>query len=244
MSFTYDKMIRQAALRVSAVTGATVVAKEAAYTTSPLTASQIGSVDFPLTAFRDAAISTVAKIIRFYANIKSHPFHTFHATQTASIAHKGNIPSVSSTNKPIVGAYGAVRNASSGEAMTEQPIQIIKSIVDNTDDFLKDSYDYFKIIGRRLYHTATNATIDVVTFSESDERTAIQTSGGVTPLPDAVFDIAWCNMVAMLVVDDSFANQAALHSNYVNNELGAMANGAVDFLPAPTLINTAQPGVS
>lgn len=244
MSFTYDKMIRQAALRVSAITGATTVLKESAYTTSPLTATQIGSVDFPLTAFRDAAISTVAKIIRFYANLKSHPFRNFNLSQTSNIAHKAVIPSVNSASKPIIGVYGAIRDASTGEELTEQPVQIIRAIKSNTDSFLKDTYYHYKIVGERLWHTVTNAQIDVVTFDEATERTAIQTSGGVTPLPDAVFDIAWCNMVSLLVIDDEFVNQAAMHGNYVNNELAQLANGAVNFQPAPNLVNTADVGVS
>jgi hypothetical protein len=244
MTFTYDKLIRQAAIRINAITGSTKAAKETSYGTAPLTATQLGSIDFPITALRDAAISTVAKIIRFYANLDNHPFKNFHTTTTANIAHKGNIPSVSSTNKPIIGNYGAVKNASTGEIMTEQPLQIIKTIVDNTDTFLKGSYDHYKIIGRRLHHTAANATIDVVTFSESDERTAAEASGGVTPLPDAVFDIAWCNMVSLLIIDDEFTNQASLYGNYVQNELNALAGGATNFAPAPTLINTSAPGVS
>lgn len=244
MSFLYDKLIRQAAIRIDAIVGSTATAKQSAYITAPLTATQVGNVDFPLASIQDAAISAVARIVRTYANIKGHPFHNFHAKTTANIAHEGNIPSVSSDSLPIVGVYGAIRDATTGDELTEQPVQLIRSIVDSlADGTLKGSYFHYKIAGRRLYHTRTNATIDVVTFDEATERTAVA-GGGNTPLPDACFDIAWNAMVAILVVDDAYASQASLSENYVQNALGQLMSGAQTFLPAPNLVNTETVSVS
>jgi hypothetical protein len=164
MAFAYSKMIRQAALRVSAVIGATAATKNANYATPPLTSLQVGSVEFPLTALQDAAIGAVARLVRAYAGVKDHPFRSANTTQTASISNLGLIPGVDSTGKSIVGVYGAVRAASGGAVMTDQPKQIIETIVGDTQ--LKKTYNYFKIIGGRLYCTA-NAVIDVVTFDEA-----------------------------------------------------------------------------
>lgn len=240
---TYDQITRNAALRITAIVGSTSALKQTAMTTSPMTASQIGTVDFPLVAIQDAVLSSVGRIIRTYANIKSHPFRLFNLSQTAGIAHKGTIPSTNSTSKPIAGAYGAIRDASTGDVLTEQPKQIIETIAANTDNFLKGSYFYYKIIDGRLYHTRTSAVIDVVTFDIATERTAIAINGNV-PLPDACFDIAWAASVAMLMIDSTFADQASMHESYVQNQLNSMASGAVDFPAAPALINTTNPGIS
>lgn len=243
MSIPFRQIIRQAAFRVTAVSGITAAALEAAYTTSPLTTTQIGTTDFTYSMLKDALVGVVGRIIRTYASVPGHPFRDFNISQTANIAHKGLIPSTNSLSVPIVGVYGAVRDSSTGEALTEQPLQIIKTIVDDTDGFLKGEYYFFKIVSDRLFHTRTNVVIDVCTFSASDQLTAI-TNNGDAPLPDALLDVAVAGLVAALVVDDEFVNQASLFSNYFENCLAEMKNGTTAFLPAPVLQNSQQPVVS
>lgn len=239
MAFAYSKLIRNAALRVSAVVGGTRAAVDAAFATTPLTAVQIGSVEFPITALQDAAIGAVARLVRAYAQIRNHPFRTFNLSQTDTIANLGLIPSVDSNDKPIVGVYGAIRNASTGAIMTEQPKQIIETIVG--DSQLKQTYNYFKIIDGRLYCTA-NAKIDVVTFDEATERGNL--AAGDTPLPDALFDAAWAAMAATLFRDDAYVSQAQMLNSYVEQTIAEMRGGAVNFLPAPEHLGTSTPGVS
>lgn len=242
IAFLYSKALRQAAIRVSAIVGATTAAKQAAYITAPLTATQVGTVDFPLAAIQDAIISNVARIIRTYASIPNHPLRNYHTNTTANIAHRGNIPSVDSGSLPIIGVYGAIRDATDFKELTEQPIQIIEPIVTNTDTFLKGSYYHYKIIGRRLYHTRTNATIDVVCFDEATERAAL--ASGNCPLADGLFDIAWAGTVALLMIDSAYTEQAQIHEQYVQNALSQMSQGASEFASAPSLTNTNSPGVS
>jgi len=243
MAFAYKTMMRQAALRTNGVIGVTASQIESAYTTSPLTTTQVGKTDFNFTAIKDACISSVARLVRAYANVSGHPFRNTNLTQSAAISHKGLLPSTDSSGYSIVGTYGAIRDTSSGNICTEQPVQIIDTIVSDTGDFLKDSYYYYKIAGERIYHTCSSVTIDVVTFDEAKERTAIDNNGN-TPLPDALFDAAWLGVVALLVRDDEFTNQAQAAEVYVANVINEIRNGASSFLPAPTLINTSSPGVS
>ena len=240
MAFAYSKLIRQAAIRVSAVIGGDPATVNANYATTPLTSVQVGSVDFPLTNLQDAAISAVARLVRAYANIGGHPFRRYNTSQTASISNNGLIPSVDSASKPIVGVYGAVRNASTGAVMTEQPKQIIELIVGDAQ--LKKTYNYFKIIDGRLSCTAA-AQIDVVTFDEPTERAKFAADGN-TPLPDALFDAAWAAMAAILINDDSFAGQAQTFEAHVQNVIGEMRGGAVSFMSAPEQIGSAAVGVS
>lgn len=230
MSFVYRYLLRNAAIRVNAVTGATKTARETSVTTSPLTASEIGSADFPPTILHDAAISSVARLVRAYAFVKDHPFRDHNTSQTANIAHKGAIPSTNSASLEIVGVHGAVRDATDGEELTEQPTQLINSIVGDAN--LKDEYYYYKKRGNRLYHTRTNAVIDVVTFDEATERAAIA-ANGTCSLPDALFDAAWYGTVAALITDESYANQASFHETYVQNVIMEIKQGKIVFAPPP-----------
>lgn len=243
MPFSYTQVIRMAAHRVKAITGTDPVTLEAAYTTTPLTATQVSnSADFPLSPIKDAIIATVGKIVRAYANVSDHPFRT--ETQTANIANKGAIPKLDSGGKKIVGVFGAIRDASTGNVLTEQPVQLIRSInTSKLSGHLKDSYFHHKIIGKRLEHTVANAVIDVQVWDEPTERVLINAQGSCS-LDDSLFDAVVMGTVSILVIDDSYAAQSSLAANYVDGVLAEIKQGASTFLPAPTMINTQEPRVS
>ena len=139
-----------AGIKANAVAGVTASQIEASYTTSPITATQLGSPDFPFSNIKDALVSVIGRIIRAYASVPNHPFRTYNLSQTDDIAHKGLIPSVDSAGKPIIGVYGAIRDSSDGEALTEMPEQIISGLVTNPDTFLKGDYYGYKIVSDRL----------------------------------------------------------------------------------------------
>jgi hypothetical protein len=243
MAVAYNKLIRQTALRINAVTGVTKAALETNYAVSPLTTTQVGTPDFPLKAIQDAVINSVGKLVRAYAFQSSHPFRNFNLSQTSGIAKGAVIPSTNSAGKPIVGVYGAIRDASDGKALTEQPVQLINDIADNTDSFLVGAHYYYKIVGERLFHTRTSAVIDVCTFDRATEEAAVAANGNA-PIPDALEDAAWCGAVGLLVRDEEFLNQAAMHTNYFMQVMAEITQGASHFQPAPALINTAAPQVS
>src|SRR5262249_15901664 len=156
---------------------------------------------------KDALVSVLGRIIRTYASVPNHPFRAYNLSQTASIAHKGLIPSVDASSKPIVGIYGAIRDASDGEILTKMPAQIIQTIIENPDVQLRGDYYHYEIIDDRLHHTRTNAKIDVVTFSAPDILTSIGANGDA-PIPDACLDVAWTGLVSTLFIDDEFLGQA------------------------------------
>lgn len=228
----YDKIIRNAALRVSALKGGTSVAKEANLAITPLTATQIGTLDFPITSIKDAVLSNVGRLVRAYASVKNHPFRTYNLSQTGSLANEAILPSLNSASKPIVGVWGAIRDASTGDACSKQSAQIIRSIVSDTDNFLKGEYYYYDFVGDRIEHTRANVVIDVCTFDEPTERAAMN-AGGNCPLPDALFDAAWCGALSYLVIDDAYWQQAQVYDKYVNQIIGELNNGGTVFSPAP-----------
>lgn len=240
----YSDLIKEIAIRLDAVVGSTGAAKEASLSNPVPTISELGSTDFPLSNIRRTLLSSVSRIIRTYAGIKNHPFRQYNLSQTANIAHKGQIPFVNSASKPIVGVFGAVRDATTGDILTEQPVQLIESIRrSQTDSSLKGSYFYYKIADSRIYHTRTNVVIDVVTFDAATEKIAIA-AGSASILPDACFDIAWTAALGLMMIDDSYQNQAAVYQNYATQCLNEMKMGAVNFQPAPEHVGSNAVGVS
>jgi hypothetical protein len=175
--------------------------------------------------------------------VPNHPFRAYNISQTANIAHKGLIPSVNSTGIPIVGVYGAIRDATTFDALTEQPDQIIDTITSNQDTFLTRQYFYYKQVGDRLYHTRTNAVIDVCTFSWSATLTSIEANGDA-PIPDNLFDVAVAGLIAGLVNDEEWVNQSALFGAYFERCLEEMKQGSTAFAPGPVLVSSQQPAIS
>ncbi len=237
----YGDLIREAALRCNAVVGATPADRTSSLAAEPLTATQIGSVEFPFTSITRAVLSAVGRIVRTYANIKNQPLRLFNQSLTANIAHLGTIPNVNSANKPIVGVYGAFVDASDGKILTEEPLQIINSILrSKTDGSLKREYYHYCLQDGIICHTRTNVKGKVVTFDLTTEKTAIVTANGLSPLPDSCFDVGWMAALANLFTDSAYLNQASLCENYVQNCLAEMKNGAVSFSPAPEFAITPQ----
>lgn len=243
MSIPYRQIFRRAGIAVTAVTGTTASALTTNYLTSPLTSTQIGNTDFPFPVIADSLVSVIGTIVRAYASVPNHPFRTYNISQTSNIAHKGLIPSANSAGTPIVGVYGAIRDSSSGEECTEQPAQIIRTIIDNNNSALLRQYYHFKQVGDRLWHTRANVVMDVCTFSASDELTAINANGNA-PIPDALLDAAWAGLVSTLFVDDEFITQAQMCGQYFQGVLSDIAQNKTSFLPAPVLQSSQQPAIS
>jgi hypothetical protein len=241
----YGDILKEVGIRLNAVKGATPELKEISLAANPLTAAQIGSVDFPFTTIQRNVLAGVARLVRSYANLKSHPFRNFNASQTASLASGAVIPSVNASNLPIVGAYGAITDATTGDLLTETPIQIIEPLIrSKADGSLRKDYFGYKIAGNRIYHTRDAVKIDVVTFDMAGELVKMNAASGLSPLADALYDLAFSAALALCVSDDAYFSQAQKYDSYVQGELVNMANGAITFKPAPEMVNTATPSVS
>jgi hypothetical protein len=243
MANGYNKILRQAGLKISAIKGATVAAVETNYVVNPLTTTQWQSIDFPLQSVKDMMIGIVGDLVSTYANVENHAFRAHNLSQTASIAKGGLIPSVNSAGKSIVGLRGAIRDATTSKVLTEETLQKIERLNRNQDSFFKGVYYYYKLIADRIEHTRTNVVIDVCWFDAATEE-ALITANGNPSIPDALYDAVVSGLVSKLVKDEEFTAQASLHSNYYENVKAGLRNGATTFPAAPTLVNSKAPAVS
>src|SRR5215467_8390123 len=97
MAIPYKQILRRAGIKANAIAGVTGSQMETNYGIATLTGTQLGSVDFPFSNIKDALVSVLGRIIRTYASVPNHPFRAFNIVQTDIIAHRGLIPSVSSS---------------------------------------------------------------------------------------------------------------------------------------------------
>jgi hypothetical protein len=228
----YHDILVQTSIRVNAVKGATEAVRITNLAIDPLTTTQIGSADFPFPVIQKSVLSGVARLMRVYAGLRNHPFRDFNTSQTAALTSGSAVPSVNSASKAIIGVPGAVRDGTI--SLTRQPKEMIDSINRSlANGNLKGPFYYYEIIDGRIIHTRSTVTIDVITFDQATEQTAVGTASGNSPLPDACIDLAWNAALVYLFTDDSYLAQSQTCNQYLNNELAAMAQGATSFGAPP-----------
>lgn len=244
MAIAYRQILRMAARRVNAVTGVSRAALETAYMTAPLTAVQIGNVDFTRSMIVDNMISVVGSIVKTYANVHHHPFREYNLSQTLELGNRDALPSTDENGKSIVGVWGTFRDAITDEILTKQPYRLIESLrAGAADGSMKGQYYYYDIVGDRIVHSRATVVADVCVFDVADELAAVAADGSA-PLPDALLDLAWTGLVASLMVDDEFVQQAQIHKSFFDQGLAQLSDGMTTIAPAPQLTASAAPVVS
>lgn len=208
MALTYNTVLRQIAVSVNAITGATPALLEASYATVPLTAANFQSSILSFTSLKDKMLNGEAKLVTAVAYQGDHPYRRPLTSQTANIASGGLIPATDSggTNK-IIGVYGAVRDAATGNILTKGKMSQISARVLNPGSMFLVSTGLWARQGERLYHTVTNAVLDVVTYTRPVADSLVLTTNVM--LPD---DAAPAYVQAALeecIRDDEFMSQAS-----------------------------------
>lgn len=219
MACTYNSIIRQAALKVNAIVGATVATIASNYGTTPLTSGQFQSVDFPINFFLDTCILVEEKLANRIAFNREHPWRASLYSFTAIIPNFGLIPTTDSFLKPIIGVMGAVHDSTSGVICQEKPIDVIRRRVRNANDYFKTDVYYYAYDGIRVTHTRANVQIDCCVYDRAARRTAIDTLTNPILLPDTLEEAYVNGMVSMLIRDDEFIQQAAIHRGYFEQTL-------------------------
>lgn len=213
MAVAYQTILAAVALRVNALVGATVAALETTYTTSPLTSANFQSTIFPFTAIKNAILNAEEKLAQRIANNADDPLRQYMADVTASLATPATLPSVSTNSKPIIGIWGAVRDATSGIVCTQMPLDLVRRRAASTN--LVIPVWWFNITGGRIEHTRTNVAIECCVYSRTDQSTAFDADGDIL-LADALEPDYISEALAILVRDDEFMAQAQLYASRAN----------------------------
>ncbi len=226
---TYNEILRQLAVSVNAITGATAATLETSYATIPLTSANFQSSILPFTNLKDHMLNGIAKIISLAANQGNHPYRAALISQTAALS-SGDEVTVNAASTPIIGVWGTVRDQDSG-LMTKGNLSQIRARVLNPGTmFLVDTALWARD-DVRIYHTATTVTIDVVAYDRPIATTLDLTTD--MPLPDDA--VPACVQAAQeeCIRDDEFMAQGA--------RFGEMFNQWVAMVQANSINSTTQP---
>jgi hypothetical protein len=234
MPTTYHQILSQIAVRHGALIGGQVVAVDSSYRTSPLTSAEFGenAATFPFSAYKGALLLAEEALVTTIANYVDKPGRgkVYHAwrrpllSQTAAISPAAIIPATNSASKQIIGAYGAVRDASNGNELVEHAVDDIQRAKRGiADGWIKTAVYQYAIDGDFIDHTRTTVKIDVCTYDGAAQGTAIDSNSAML-LPDAVGFVLVCGGVGFS--QGSVAGADSAHMRYFNDALAVIGAGS------------------
>jgi hypothetical protein len=227
---SWNLLVRQLAVSVNAITGATAATLETSYSTVPLTSANFQSSILPFTNIKDHCINGVSKIVSIAANDGNHPYRAALISQTDPLGY-GDEVTVDSSGVPIIGVWGAIRDDDTGEVLTRGNLAQIRARVTNPNDlFLVDVY-WWARDDVRIYHTVDNVVIDVVAFDRPDADSLVLTTE--MPLPDDA--VSACVQAAQeeCIRDDEFMAQGARFGDMFTKWVEMVQSRSVDSTTKP-----------
>lgn len=242
MSVPYNNVVRQAALRINAITGAIASTLETNYIVNPVASFQ--SAVFPKTSIYDAVITAEEKLAQAIADTGDHPYRSYILSETATLATGDDMPSTDASGVPIIGIYGSVIDAvDESYVCTEQPTEVVRRWK-ALSSYLKMQVYYYAMDGNGITHTrATGVKIQVCVYSASTQRTSLAANGNII-LPDALEEAYVAGAIASLVRDDEFMGQAAVYRQYFNDTISTIRGGLTSVPSVATSGPTQVPAVS
>src|SRR5215813_550221 len=121
MAVTYNKVLREIAIAVNALTGATPATLQTTYATVPLTSANFQSSIFPFLALIDKMLDSEAELITTVATTGDHPYRSALISQTANLTY-GALISTNAGGVPVIGVIGDVREVSSAQPLTKNEL--------------------------------------------------------------------------------------------------------------------------
>ena len=213
MAVTYNTLLREIALAVNALTGATPAQLQSIYSTVPLTAGNFTSSIFPFLGLVDKMLDGEAEVIRVAANTGNHPYRPFLISQTSALAYGATV-STNSAGTPVIGVWGDVREASSGQPLTKNELRQIQDRVINPNDMWLIPVWWYCRSDAKIYHTVTAAIIDVVAYARPNANALDLTSNIL--LPDIALPTMTHAALMQCIRDDEFMAQGARYGEMFN----------------------------
>jgi hypothetical protein len=230
MAVPYAKLISNVGLRLNALVGALPADLETTYKKATQVVGDYESADFPFTFVKDLVIQAEAKYAGIIAGVETpdgegHPFRNALHAVTASIANGAVIPSTSSGGDKIIGSYGSVRDATDGKPLSRRSLSSVRRFVRET--WRTTSRYGYSIDGVRLYHTRTNATIDVCVYNSATRRALMDSDQTASMLLADSLELGLiCEAVSMAFRDDAFPAQAEQYRTYSLDQIALLQRGS------------------
>lgn len=228
----YNDLLRQIAVTVNALGGvATPAALNSVYDTVPLTEANFTSATassiFSFNFLKDKMLNAQEGLFMALAFTTANPLRGFIETQTAALAY-GDPLLVNAASSPIVGAYGAVRDAGSGEPCTLNDLEQIRLRHLAASWMILHVYEY-AILDKRVYHTREEVIVDVCAYERPDTDSLDLTSDIL--LPDILGPAIAQGAIAECYRDDEYMEQAARAGAIYSGWVSALKAGLGELKP-------------
>jgi hypothetical protein len=243
MAATYNDILRQLSHRLNALSAPTYSTANSNYGTSPLTTTQYDAPQWPFEALKDAILFAQLRIIRTVADTKNNPWRQLYQVSSGSLASGATIPTTISSAE-VLGARGAVKDASDSRVLRPRSPEVIAEIVANTaSTWASAAYYFYAYEGERIYHTRTNVTVDLCAFNHTAEKTAIATLGNAVKVPDGLVPELLDASIAHLAGTEgaSLMPAANFYGTLAAASLSLLRSGATEWRPGTASDPEAKP---
>lgn len=235
----YQDLLHDVAVRLSALIGSSVINANLTYDSPILTSTSFKSIDWPFGSFRDSIIMAVADISWAIADTGGHPWRASMGSTTGPRAQGTTLPILAINNREIIGVWGTVFDATDNTILTEQPLEVIRRL--NQETWRTYPLYYFKIDGGRIEHTREFVNIECCIYSQADQL-SIWNSTGLVSLPGVLRPVIVARALSLMTKDGAWAEQARTYSDYADTALARIRAGFTT-LPSKTLPGPTPEGV-
>lgn len=229
MATPWQVILRETSKHLNAFAGGAALNVQTAYTASPLTVTEVVDPYFNLDFIKDKAIDAHGRLALEIANVRAHPWRAFIGdVQTSNLASGVVIPPTASNSKSIVGALGQVVSASDAQPLSEAAPERVRQFLEMTSAVYNQPYLYY-IDGNRIYHTVTNAVINVCTYERSDVVTTVAANGNIT-LPDVLVDAIVAGAVSTCIIESKGMEMGGYFSGMFDKAIQSIRQGQMPLI--------------
>jgi hypothetical protein len=228
MGVPYSILIRNVAVRINALTGATLPAElETAFTATMNAANVQESAVFPFSAIRDAVLLSEQKLAQTIAETRDHAWRAKLISQTDTLASNATLPAFDENGLSIIGVYGDVFDSTDETVLSEQPLETIRRRL-RTPALWKIPVYHYAMAGDSIVHTRTLVRIEVCVWDYLNQQSAIENNDDML-LPDVLEEAIICGAITMLVRDDEWLAQGSQYASYFTESLAAIRGGKTEL---------------
>lgn len=228
MTVSYNTILREVAVTVNALTGALPPALQTSYATVPLTSANFQSSIFPFGFLKDKILNAQENLFMPLASTATNPLRPFIESQTDALTYGAQI-TVNAAGLPVVGAYGAVRDAESSRVLTLNEIEDIQLRVENPNSMFRVQVYQYAIVGDRVFPTTEEVIVDVCAY-ERPESDSLDLTASIM-LPDILGPAMVQGAIAECYRDDEYLEQSGRATDFYGRWVQALQGGMARIEP-------------
>jgi len=228
VSVSYSTILRQIAVTVNALTGALPASLQTSYATVPLTSANFQSSILPFGYLKDKMLNAQESLFLALASTATNPLRRFIESQTDPLSY-GDQVTTNADGLPVVGAYGAVRDAETGRVLTLEEVENIQLRVINPNSMFKVKVYQYAIVGDRVYPTVDEVIVDVCAYERPDSD-ALDLESDIL-LPDILGPAMVQGAISECYRDDEYLEQSGQARGFFNQWIQALQSGMAQIQP-------------